>query len=95
MYNDENEPIGAGRYREVEDYGKIERICILANYRKNGSGKQLMDEIIRYAKETGAKKVKLNAQTHALPFYEKLGFTVTSDEFLDAGIPHKAMEMEL
>jgi len=55
----------------------------------------LMDEIIRYAKETGAKKVKLNAQTQALPFYEKLGFTVTSDEFLDAGIPHKAMEMEL
>jgi predicted GNAT family N-acyltransferase len=95
MYNDENEPIGAGRYREVEDYGKIERICILPNYRKNGSGKQLMDEIIRYAKETGAKKVKLNAQTQALPFYEKLGFTVTSDEFLDAGIPHKAMEMEL
>ncbi len=71
MYNDENEPIGAGRYREVEDYGKIERICILANYRKNGSDKQLMDEIIRYAKETGAKKVKLNAQAQALPFYEK------------------------
>lgn len=71
MYNDENEPIGAGRYREVEDYGKIERICILPNYRKNGSDKQLMDEIIRYAKETGAKKVKLNAQAQALPFYEK------------------------
>lgn len=39
--------------------------------------------------------MKLNAQTQALHFYEKLGFTVTSGEFLDAGIPHKAMEMEL
>lgn len=40
------------------------------------------------------KKVKLRAQTYAIPFYEKLGFVVCSSEYLDAGIPHKDMQLE-
>lgn len=33
----------------------------------------------------------LESQTYAIGFYEKLGFRVVSDEFLDVGIPHKNM----
>jgi predicted GNAT family N-acyltransferase len=95
VYNDKNSPVGTGRFRKLMDYGKIERICILPEYRNSGVGKQLMEYIIQFAKQVGVVKVKLNAQTHALPFYEKLGFTVNSNEFLDAGIPHKAMEKEI
>lgn len=93
LYNDEGEPIGAGRFREVDHYGKIERICVLPSYRKLGAGKLIMEKIIEFAKENGYSKIKLNSQTHAIPFYEKLGFVVTSGEFMDAGIPHKTMEL--
>lgn len=41
------------------------------------------------------KKVNLCSQTHAIPFYEKLGFSVCSDEYMDAGIPHKDMMLRL
>ena len=95
VYNDSGEPIGAGRFRDLEGIGKIERICVLSNYRKYGIGKKLMESIIQYAKEHGYEKVKLNSQTHAIPFYEKLGFSVISEEFLDAGIPHRTMEKSL
>ena len=43
----------------------------------------------------GVKKVKLGAQTHALGFYEHLGFTAFGDEFDDAGIPHREMVLLL
>jgi len=95
VYNDENKPIGAGRFRLIDGYGKIERICILPSYRKSGIGKLLMERIIEFAKDNGYDKLKLNAQTHAIRFYENLGFEVSSDEFFEAGIPHKTMIMHI
>ncbi|WP_449622516.1 GNAT family N-acetyltransferase [Robertmurraya sp. Marseille-Q9965] len=94
LWND-HEPIGAGRFRIVDGYGKVERICVLQEKRKGGAGKVIMDGIEEHAKSRGLKKLKLNAQTHAIPFYSKLGYEVVSEEFLDAGIPHKTMVKEI
>lgn len=84
-------PVGAGRFRILDQIGKVERICILSSHRGNGSGKLIMQSIEKFATIQNIKTLKLNAQTYAIPFYEKLGYKVVSDEFLDAGIPHKAM----
>lgn len=92
---DQNKAIGAGRYRTFEEYGKVERICILSENRKGGSGKALMKGIEEFAKQNGAPALKLNAQTHAIPFYSRLGYEIISEEFLDAGIPHKTMYKKL
>ncbi|WP_338453335.1 GNAT family N-acetyltransferase [Niallia oryzisoli] len=89
------EPAGAGRFRTVNGYGKVERICVLSDYRGTGAGKAIMEKIESYAKNEGFKRLKLNAQTHAIPFYSKLGYEVVSEEFLDAGIPHKTMIKEI
>lgn len=91
----DGKPAGAGRFRTVDDYGKVERICVLKEFRGSGSGKALMEKIQSYAKEQDIKKLKLNAQTQAIPFYSKLGYEVISDEFLDAGIPHKTMSKNI
>lgn len=94
LYHD-GAPIGAGRFRLVDGYGKLERICVLKEERKTGAGKQLMTEIEEYARENGIHKLKLNAQTHAIPFYDRLGYEVVSEEFMDAGIPHRTMIKKL
>ena len=86
----EDSPIAAGRFRIVDGYGKVERICVLKETRQTGSGKALMEEIEALLLK-GLHKLKLNAQTQAIPFYARLGYEVVSDEFLDAGIPHKTM----
>jgi predicted GNAT family N-acyltransferase len=39
--------------------------------------------------------VTLAAQTHAVGFYERAGFHVVGDQFMDAGIPHRMMVREL
>ncbi|PPA72304.1 GNAT family N-acetyltransferase [Jeotgalibacillus proteolyticus] len=92
---DHLEPVGAGRFRSLEGNGKVERICVIPSYRKKGAGAQLMKAIEEHAIQNGYPALKLNAQTHALSFYERLGYHITSDEFLDAGIPHKSMEKYL
>ncbi|MDF1507482.1 GNAT family N-acetyltransferase [Robertmurraya sp. DFI.2.37] len=95
LLQDEEQSVGAGRFRVVDSYGKVERICVLKHKRKSGAGRAIMEGIEAFAKKEGIKKLKLNAQTHAIPFYEGLGYKVASEEFLDAGIPHKTMIKQL
>ena len=76
-------PVGKGQV-------KIGRV--LSNPHGIGLGTRLMREslpAIRKYFEGGA--VILHAQTRAKGFYEKLGFTVTSDEYLEEGVPHVTM----
>ncbi|MFJ7729323.1 GNAT family N-acetyltransferase [Neobacillus sp. NPDC097160] len=94
MYQDDT-PVGAGRFRVVDGYGKVERICVMEEARKTGAGKSIMRAIEGYADSQGLHKLKLNAQTQAIPFYAGLGYEVVSEEFLDAGIPHKTMIKEV
>jgi predicted GNAT family N-acyltransferase len=43
------------------------------------------------AAERGLHLVVLAAQTHALGFYERLGYSAYGPEFDDAGLPHRWM----
>ncbi|RXI98214.1 GNAT family N-acetyltransferase [Anaerobacillus alkaliphilus] len=88
---DDGKPIGAGRLRELDGFGKVERICIDNDYRSKGIGKILMEAIEAEGKSVGLHSFKLNAQVQAIEFYRKLGYEVYSEEFLDAGIPHVTM----
>ena len=95
LYDEDGNPCGAGRCRETDDAVKVERICVLKDYRKNGAGKLIMNAIEELAKQQNYKKLKLNAQTHAEGFYQKLGYQTMSEEFMDAGIPHITMVKDI
>lgn len=95
VYSSES-PIGAGRIRETSDgIGKVERVCVLEEYRGKHLGNLIMHALEEHAKVAGMKKVILNAQVYAIHFYEKLGYIITSPEFMDADIPHRAMEKDM
>ena len=75
--------------------GHIGRVAVLQEARGLGVGVALMQAAIAAAQRQGHSAVELTAQTHALAFYERLGFTAFGDIFLDAGIPHRSMRLEL
>jgi len=84
--------IGTTRVRLLNDrIAKIERVAVLADYRKRGFGKKLMETAIALVRDKKVPEVKLNAQVHARSFYEKLGFRQWSEEFQEAGISHIEM----
>ncbi|MBT2573776.1 GNAT family N-acetyltransferase [Bacillus sp. ISL-51] len=89
---DGSQPVGAGRWRLKDSYAKLERICVMKSHRSLGVGAIIMQALEKAAAARGASAFILNAQTRAVPFYEKQGYRVTSgEEFLDAGIPHLEM----
>lgn len=90
----DNIPIGTARVRFLGDIAKIERVAILESHQGQGLGKAIMQTILSDLKDKKTVlTAKLGAQTYAIPFYEKLGFSVYSEEYLDAGIPHKDMHL--
>ena len=61
-----------------------------------GLGKKVMTEAIKDIKQNmKCKKICLDSQKHAIGFYEKLGFKVVSGEFLEEGVIHVKMELEI
>lgn len=84
--------VGCARLLVSGNTVKIGRVCVVARERGTGVGVAL----IRAALDVGADlqdvtRAKLGSQTHAIGFYERLGFTATGPEYLDAGIPHRDM----
>ncbi len=60
-----------------------------------GLGGQLLKEGIRIARDVLKKgSLYIEAQCYATGFYEREGFRVTSEEFLEDGIPHVEMRLE-
>ncbi|MCQ2029962.1 GNAT family N-acetyltransferase [Stutzerimonas zhaodongensis] len=81
-------PVGTARL--LSD-GHIGRVSVLRDWRGMNVGDALMKAAIEEAERRGLDEQRLTAQVHATPFYERLGFEVISDEFLEAGLPHVEM----
>lgn len=84
--------IGTGRL--LPD-GHIGRMAVLREWRQRGVGSALLTALMEVARGSGLSRVELNAQLHAMPFYERHGFRAEGAEFLDAGILHRCMWRDL
>ncbi|GHB36845.1 acetyltransferase [Streptomyces cirratus] len=96
----DGEPLGTGRLLHgpgalgktgSSEVGSLGRLAVSAAARGTGVGAALVRAIETEAVRRGLTAVDLGAQTHALGFYERLGYAAYGPEFQDAGIPHRAM----
>lgn len=91
-----NRPVGTARILQSGDIGKIGRVCVLPDMRGTGLGAALVRAAVeRLRSLPGITHARLGAQVHATGFYEKLGFTISGEEYDDAGIPHRDMIRKL
>lgn len=70
--------------------GYIGRMAVLKPWRKQGFGTAMLNKLLQLCLQRNVTPV-LNAQTHAIEFYQKAGFEISGNEFMDAGIPHYKM----
>ncbi len=77
------------------DTGRIGRMGVFKAWRRKGVGQALLDKAITIFEEKGFKQISLSSQTHAISFYEKSGFKVTSEAYIDANIWHVDMQLLL
>ncbi len=74
---------------------KIGRVAVLKEFRGLGVGTELMNAAEYAAAEQGFIEILLEAQVHAIPFYEKLGYFAKGAIFLDANIEHRLMRKSI
>ena len=84
--------IGTGRL--LPD-GHIGRMAVLKSWRGLGVGSALLEALLRLAHERGIRRVRLNAQSRAMAFYQRHGFAAEGEEFIEAGIAHRSMWLDV
>ncbi|MGW7723671.1 GNAT family N-acetyltransferase [Streptomyces canus] len=85
----------AGKTGGDTTVGSLGRLAVTQVARGLGVGAALVRAVEDAARARGLVAVDLHAQTHALGFYERLGYVAYGPEFPDAGMAHRAMRRVL
>jgi predicted GNAT family N-acyltransferase len=91
-YSGDGRAVGTGRL--LPD-GHIGRMAVVKDWRGRGVGAAILMALVEAARRRGDVEVALSAQTHALGFYRRHGFSPEGEVYEEAGIPHQAMRRSL
>ena len=67
-------------------------MCVLKSYRGKKIGEKLIAHTEKEAKIQGFLGTILSAQNQVVSFYQKLGYQICSESFIDANIEHYLMQ---
>lgn len=84
-------PVGTAR---INHKGRIGRMAVLQNYRRQGIGKKMIQVLMDYGRKNAITDFHLSSQVTAVGFYKKMGFETTGEEFLKANIKHINMKQK-
>lgn len=87
----EGEVVGTLRLIISDAHVKIGRVAVRGSFRGRGIARQMIGAAMAHARAAGHQRFYLTAQSDKLGFYEALGFVAFGPEFMDGGMPHRAM----
>ncbi len=71
---------------------RLRQMAVLNDLQGKGIGRALMNFAENLARDRGYKTIRMNARKNVVGFYEKVGYKVKGDEFIEVTIPHYLME---
>lgn len=74
---------------------RLRQMAVYNEKQGKGIGRAMMNFAENLARDRGYKALNMHARKHAIGFYEKMGYQVTSQEFTEVTIPHVVMEKKL
>ena len=77
--------------QQAPGVARVGRMAVTKTLRGGGVGAQVLEALLRVARERGDRQVLLHAQITAVPFYLRAGFAINGPEFEEAGIAHIEM----
>lgn len=78
-----------------DDLIKLRQMAVAAETRGSGLGRELVRFAENAAMVGGFTEIEMNARVSARGFYEKLGYEVASNEFIEVGLPTIRMTRKL
>ena len=93
---EEEKMLGCCFLTAIDSHGvKLRQLAVQNNLQGKGIGASLMNFAENIARDRGFRTIQLNARKVALEFFEKQGYKVEGDEFIQLGIPHFLMKKKL
>ncbi len=80
---------------ENYDIVRLRQMAVLNDLQGKGIGRALMNFAENLARDRGYKIISMHARKNAVGFYEKMGYQISGDEFIELTIPHYVMEKKL
>ena len=80
---------------ERPDIVRLRQMAVLNDLQGKGIGRALMNFAENLARDRGYKIIRMHARHNAVGFYEKVGYRVKGDQFIEITIPHFLMEKNL
>ncbi len=80
---------------ENERSGRLFQMAVRPELQGTGIGAKLVRRLEEELQRRGFDHVHLHARAQVVPFYEKLGYAVYGDAFVEVGIPHRHMQRTL
>jgi predicted GNAT family N-acyltransferase len=74
---------------------RLRQMAVLNDLQGKGIGRALMNFAENIARDRGYKILRMHARVHSVGFYEKVGYKVQGDQFVEVTIPHYVMEKQL
>ena len=74
---------------------RLRQMAVLNDLQGKGIGRALMNFAENIARDRGFEIISMHARKNAIGFYEKMGYKVCGDEFIEITIPHYVMEKKL
>ncbi|RSU12992.1 GNAT family N-acetyltransferase [Vagococcus acidifermentans] len=90
------EPVATGRYQQDDPLTvRPDRLCVKKNWRNRGLGRRIVTELERIGRRNGCRVSRIHGEKTAVAFYEKCGYQVVSDDFIEDGIICVKLEKQL
>lgn len=74
---------------------RLRQMAVLNDLQGKGIGRALMNFAENLARDRGYKIMSMHARKTTAGFYERMGYKITSNEFIQLTIPHFVMEKQL
>ena len=74
---------------------KLRQMAVAEASQGQGIGAAIVREAEACALENGFTSISLHARKEAVTFYERCGYGIRGEEFVEVGIPHLLMQKEL
>jgi predicted GNAT family N-acyltransferase len=81
--------------KEDPHKAKLRQMAVLNKLQGKGIGRALIQFAENLARDHGFSTISMHARKMTVPFFEKMGYKVSSDEFMEITIPHYKMEKAL
>ena len=81
--------------KEQPEIVRLRQMAVLNDLQGKGIGRALMNFAENLARDSGYKIIRMHARHNSVGFYEKVGYKIKGDQFIEITIPHFIMEKEL